>query len=173
MTFSSFFSATILQYKQLKVEFTFLMNLIMKSKKSKVLYYGQAVCLLSRFYLLHFLQSVIRIYNHLWFDKRRNWSQWNMFLKKIGLWRLSGSGNKLYWVCFINIFDLSINIGFCYIKLQSIHGNSSKSFFILVWRFPIYVWIFLFCGYTYYIKCNDGQKELTDITNWFIAKNIC
>ena len=39
-----FFWATILQYKQLKIsKFTFLMNLIMKSKKSNVLYYGQAV----------------------------------------------------------------------------------------------------------------------------------
>ena len=43
-----FFSATILQYKKLKIsKFTFLMNLMMRSKESKVLYYGQVFFLLS------------------------------------------------------------------------------------------------------------------------------
>ena len=46
--FVSFFSVTVLQYKQLKMsKFTFLKNLIIKCKESKVLYYRQAVFSLS------------------------------------------------------------------------------------------------------------------------------
>ena len=62
---SLFFSATVLQYKQLKIlNFTFLMNLVMKSKESKVLYYGQAVFSLSQFHFLHFLKCIAILHFH-------------------------------------------------------------------------------------------------------------
>ena len=62
---SFFFSATILQYKQLKTsKFTFLIDFLMKSKESKVLYYRQAVFSLTQFYFLHFLQCVVMPHFH-------------------------------------------------------------------------------------------------------------
>ena len=72
---SFFFSSTILQYKQSKTsKFTFLRNLMMKIKESKVLYYGQANFSLSQFHVMllvlnqfspsHFPQCIVISYFH-------------------------------------------------------------------------------------------------------------
>ena len=148
--------ATILKYKQLKMNFTFLIKFIMKSKKSKVLLYGQAVFSLSRFHSLHFLLYVIISY-----------IQQHMLQNKTGPWRLSGSGKKLSCVCFITFFDLSIHIGLVILNYNQFIAVLLSLFLFSSGVFPFIGELFWFMGnfsfycYTYCIKCNNGQKELT------------
>ena len=112
-------------------KFTFLMNLIMKSKELKVSYHQQAVFSLSQFHFLHFLQCIAISYFHnnkyiIISDLTRGETD---VIGKNGPKRLQGSGKKLYWFCFIIIIIIIIIIWlkhlnrFSCIKLESIHAG--------------------------------------------------
>ena len=64
MIFVSFFISNNIAILIIKDTVSFLMNLIMKSRKSNVLYYGQAVFSLSRIHSLDFPQCVVISYSH-------------------------------------------------------------------------------------------------------------
>ena len=96
MIFVSFFSsATILPYKQLKIEFHISNESYNEEQETGI------ITLWASSFLFVMLRKII--------------------------------------VCFINFFLLQHLHRFSYIKLESIHGNSCKSFFILVWIFSIYL----------------------------------
>ena len=129
----SYFSQ--LQYSNMNkdIKVCFSNEPIIKSKESKALYHRQA----EFFYVqsfLHFLLCIAISHFH---------NNEYAIISGLTRWGID-SENKLYWVCFVNFFWLKHLHRISYIKLESIHGSSSKYFFILVLSFSIYLWDFFF-----------------------------